>query len=107
MAEAYPGSDSSSVSSSDNEENWLNKPGDEGEEEEQENVSVVSLFDDSVFPDAVSMVACCKMKHGFDFIAVRDRLGLDFHGCVKLVNLGELALGLLWHSIGHVADPGR
>jgi protein arginine N-methyltransferase 3 len=35
------------------------------------------------------MLAYCKDKFGFDFIGVRDRLGLDFHGCVKLINLGE------------------
>ena len=100
MAEAYPHSGSSSVSSSDNEEDWMNKPGDEDEDEEQESVSVVSLFDDAVFPDAPSMVAYCKEKFGFDFLAVRDRLGLDFHGCVRLVNLGELVLDSLWNCIG-------
>jgi protein arginine N-methyltransferase 3 len=89
MTEAFPRSDSESVSSSDNEDNWLNKPGDEDEDDEQEQVSIVSLFDDKVFPDAPSMLAYCKDKFGFDFLAVRDRLGLDFHGCVKLINLGE------------------
>jgi protein arginine N-methyltransferase 3 len=89
MTEAFPRSDSESVSSSDNEDNWLNKPGDEDEDDEQEQVSIVSLFDDKVFPDAPSMLAYCKDKFGFDFLAVRDRLSLDFHGCVKLINLGE------------------
>jgi protein arginine N-methyltransferase 3 len=90
MAEAYPRSDSESVSSSDNEENWLNKPAAEDEEDDdQEQVSIVSLLDDKVFPDAPAMLAYCKDKFGFDFIGVRDRLGLDFHGCVKLINLGE------------------
>lgn len=88
MTEAFPRSDSESVSSSDNEDNWLNKPGDE-EDDEQEQVSIISLFDDKVFPDAPSMLAYCKDKFGFDFLAVRDRLGLDFHGCVRLINLGE------------------
>jgi type I protein arginine methyltransferase len=96
MAEAYPRSDSESVSSSDNEENWLNKPGAESEEDdEQEQVSIVSLLDDKVFPDAPAMLAYCKEKFGFDFIGVRDRLGLDFHGCVKLINLGESLTFLL------------
>jgi protein arginine N-methyltransferase 3 len=90
MAEAYPRSDSESVSSSDNEENWLNKPGaEDDEDDEQEQVTIVSLLDDKVFPDAPAMLAYCKDKFGFDFIGVRDRLGLDFHGCVKLINLGE------------------
>ncbi|KAL2185360.1 S-adenosyl-L-methionine-dependent methyltransferase [Thermothelomyces heterothallicus CBS 203.75] len=85
MAEAYPRSDSSSGSSSDNDEDWLDKPGEE-DEDDQEQVSVVSLFDDRVFPDAPSMLAYCKDKFGFDFLAVRDSLGLDFHGCVRLIN---------------------
>ncbi|KAL2170033.1 hypothetical protein VTG60DRAFT_5373 [Thermothelomyces hinnuleus] len=85
MAEAYPRSDSSSGSSSDNDEDWLNKPGEE-DEDDQEQVSVISLFDDRVFPDAPSMLAYCKDKFAFDFLAVRDSLGLDFHGCVRLVN---------------------
>ncbi|KAG4221567.1 hypothetical protein PC116_g29957, partial [Phytophthora cactorum] len=34
----------------------------------------------------MSMLAHCKEKHGFDFLGVRQRLQLDFHGCVKLVN---------------------
>src|SRR5262245_17842948 len=88
MAEAYPRSDSESVSSSDNEEDWLNKPGEEDDDEEQEQVSVVSLLDDKVFPDAPSMLAHCKNKFGFDFVGTRDRLGLDFHGSVRLINFG-------------------
>jgi protein arginine N-methyltransferase 3 len=88
MAEAYPRSDSESVSSSDNEEDWLNKPCEE-DEDDQEQVSVVSLLDEKVFPDAPAMLAYCKDKFGFDFLAVRDRLGLDFLGCVRLINLGE------------------
>ncbi|KAL2127742.1 hypothetical protein VTI74DRAFT_10239 [Chaetomium olivicolor] len=86
MAEAYPRSDSDSVSSSDNEDHWLDRPGEEDDDEEQEQVAVMSLFDEKVFPDALSMLAYCKDKFGFDFLAVRDRLGLDFHGCVKLIN---------------------
>jgi protein arginine N-methyltransferase 3 len=89
MAEAYPRSDSESISSSENDEDWLNKPGEEDEDEEQEQVSVVSLLDDKVFPDALSMLAYCKDKFGFDFLGVRDRLSLDFHGCVKLINFGK------------------
>lgn len=95
MAEAYPhSSDGESVSSSDNEESWLDNndaaAGDESADDgEQEQVEIVSLLDDSVFPDAPAMLAHCKAKAGFDFLAVRDRLGLDFHGCVRLINFGE------------------
>ncbi|EAQ83906.1 hypothetical protein CHGG_10310 [Chaetomium globosum CBS 148.51] len=92
MTEAFPRSDSESGSSSDNEDHWLNKPGDEDEDDEQEQVSIISLFDDKVFSDAPSMLAYCKDKFGFDFLAVRDRLSLDFHGCVKLINLVRKAV---------------
>lgn len=89
MTEAYPHPDSlTSGSSSDNDEDWLSKPGEE-DEDDQEEISVVSLFDDKTFPDASSMLAYCKDKFGFDFLGVRDSLGLDFHGCVKLINFGE------------------
>jgi protein arginine N-methyltransferase 3 len=91
MTEAYPRSDSGSVSSSDNDEDWLNKPGDEDEDDEQEEVTVVSLFDEKTFPGALPMLAYCKDSFGFDFLAVRDRLGLDFHGCVRLINFGEFS----------------
>ncbi|KAL2015743.1 hypothetical protein VTK56DRAFT_4890 [Thermocarpiscus australiensis] len=87
MAEAYlRASDSESISSSDNEEDWLNNDAQADDDEEQEQIQVVSLLDDRVFPDAVSMLAHCKDRFGFDFVGVRDRLGLDFHGCVKLIN---------------------
>ncbi|KAK3304498.1 S-adenosyl-L-methionine-dependent methyltransferase [Chaetomium strumarium] len=86
MAEAYPRSDSGSVSTSDNDEDWLTKPADEDEDDEQEVVSVVSLLDDKTFADALPMLAYCKESFGFDFLGVRDRLGLDFHGCVRLIN---------------------
>ncbi|KAH8888168.1 S-adenosyl-L-methionine-dependent methyltransferase [Thozetella sp. PMI_491] len=56
------------------------------EDDEEENLAVLSLLDDRVFPDASSMLAYCKEKHGLDFLAIRDRLALDFHGCVKLIN---------------------
>ncbi|KAK4040558.1 S-adenosyl-L-methionine-dependent methyltransferase [Parachaetomium inaequale] len=108
MAEAYPRSDSESVSSSDNEEDWLNKPGEE-DEDDQEQVSVVSLFDEKVFSDAPAMLAHCKDKFGFDFLAVRDRLGLDFLGCVRLINLvrGSVKEGAALPeqiTAGHLAD---
>lgn len=52
----------------------------------EETVEIVSLLDDKVFPDAVSMLEYCKDKYGFDFVATRDRLSLDFYGSIKLVN---------------------
>jgi len=82
--EARSDSDISDVS---DEQEWLNEDDDEGDEE---TVQVISLLDDRVFPDAMSMVSYCKEKYGFDFLAVRDRLQLDFHGTVKLINFSEL-----------------
>ncbi|KAI2611570.1 S-adenosyl-L-methionine-dependent methyltransferase [Hypoxylon fragiforme] len=76
-----------SESSSDSEdsrgegEDWS-----DAEEDEEETQEVISLLDDRVFPDVMSMLAHCREKYGFDFLGVRQRLQLDFHGCVKLVN---------------------
>ncbi|KAK3343970.1 S-adenosyl-L-methionine-dependent methyltransferase [Lasiosphaeria hispida] len=83
MSESYPRSDSE-VSTSGDEAEWLdtNNSGDE----QEEAPAVISLVDDRVFPDAVSMLEYCKAERGLDFLAVRDRLGLDFHGMVKLIS---------------------
>ena len=75
----------SSRSESSDEEGWV----DANPQDDEEPQTVVSLLDDQVFPDVPSMIAYCKEKHNFDFIAVRDRLGLDFYGSVKLVNFSE------------------
>ncbi|KAI0456025.1 S-adenosyl-L-methionine-dependent methyltransferase [Xylaria acuta] len=75
-----PLSDSESDGSRD-EEGW-----NDVEEDEEETQEVISLLDDRVFPDVISMLTYCKDKHNFDFLGVRQRLQLDFHGCVKLVN---------------------
>ncbi|KAI1110134.1 S-adenosyl-L-methionine-dependent methyltransferase [Nemania sp. NC0429] len=74
-------SDSESDDSRDDEEGW-----NDVEEDDEETSEVISLLDDRVFPDVISMLAHCKDKHSFDFLGVRQRLQLDFHGCVKLVN---------------------
>ncbi|RYO92401.1 hypothetical protein DL766_000371 [Monosporascus sp. MC13-8B] len=76
-----PISDSESSDSRDDDEGW-----DDVEADEEETQEVISLLDDRVFPDVASMLAHCRDKHGFDFLAVRQRLQLDFHGSVKLVN---------------------
>jgi protein arginine N-methyltransferase 3 len=47
----------------------------EDAEQDQEDVKIISLFDDTVFPDAISMIEHCKTKHLFDFIAVLKNLG--------------------------------
>lgn len=75
-----PVSDSESSDSREDEEGWNDV------EEDEETQEVISLLDDRVFPDVVTMLAHCKEAHKFDFLALRQRLKLDFHGCVKLVN---------------------
>lgn len=66
-------------------------------DDEVESLEIVSFFDDKVFPDAASMLAHCKDKHSFDFVATRDRLGLDFYGSIKLVNYGSCGSSRLGH----------
>lgn len=91
MASLKPGrstdpiSDSESSDSREGEsEGW-----DDVEQDEEETQQVISLLDDKVFSDVLSMLEYCKEKYSFDFLAVRQRLQLDFHGCVKLVNYSE------------------
>jgi len=122
MAEAYPvPSDVDSVSSSDNEECWLdaacaprldkaaegrktenkgkdrlitgnysdwNSEEDDDEDAEEEQVQIKSFFDDAIYSNVKDMVSAMESQFGFDFLAVRDRLGLDFYGCVRLINFG-------------------
>lgn len=76
-----PISDSESSDSREDDEGW-----NDVEEDDDETQEVISLLDDGVFPDVTSMLSHCKEKHGFDFLAIRQRLQLDFHGSVKLVN---------------------
>lgn len=54
----------------------------------EEQPPVVSLLDNEVFPDVLSMLTYCREKYSFDFLGVRQELGLDddFHGTVKLIN---------------------
>lgn len=70
------------ASGSEGSEGWDDV--DEGVDEE--SLEIVSLLDDKVFPDAQSMLEHLKTSFNFDFVAVRDRLGLDFYGSIKLVN---------------------
>ncbi|KAI1213676.1 S-adenosyl-L-methionine-dependent methyltransferase [Annulohypoxylon truncatum] len=79
-AERRPPPSESDDSDSRDGEDWSDA------EDEEETQEVISLLDDRVFPDVMSMLAHCKDKHGFDFLGVRQRLQLDFYGCIKLVN---------------------
>ena len=49
------------------EEDW------EDAEPDREEIQVVSLFDDTLFPTAKSMLDYCKERYKFDFISIRDR----------------------------------
>lgn len=70
-------------------------------DDELEGLEIVSLFDEKVFPDAASMLAYCKDKHNFDFVATRDRIGLDFYGSIKLVNFSMSRLPPTDKAKGH------
>jgi len=82
----------SSLSESESEADGLDDIDDAGWEDvepDEESMTVVSLFDSATFPDLDSMFAYCREKYDFDFMATRARLGLDFHGAVKLCNFSE------------------
>lgn len=74
-------------------------------DDEQEALEIVSLFDDKVFPDAASMLNYCKDKFNFDFVAARDRLGLDFYGSIKLVNFGMSSIPAAEHAEQRLTAP--
>ncbi|KAK1832104.1 S-adenosyl-L-methionine-dependent methyltransferase [Podospora conica] len=92
MSESYPISDSASSSSGDEAEWRAVANGDTTDGEEEEPPAIISLVDDRVFTDPVAALEHCKAKSGLDFLATRDRLGLDFHGMVKLINLVRQAV---------------
>ncbi|KAK3946220.1 p115 like vesicle tethering protein [Diplogelasinospora grovesii] len=74
------------ISDDEEEEEGEDSADEEDDDEELETLAVISLVDDRVFPDAMSMLTYCKSEHSLDFLGIRDRLGLDFHGTVKLIN---------------------
>ncbi|KAK2070901.1 hypothetical protein P8C59_005363 [Phyllachora maydis] len=80
---ADKGDDDASGADLSEEDGWQDANPDEDVEDE---VAVISLVDDRVFPNALQMIEHCKANHSLDFLAIRDRLGLDFHGTVKLIN---------------------
>jgi protein arginine N-methyltransferase 3 len=73
-------SETSDILDSKDDEGW------EDAEPDQEEIPFISLLDDEVFMDIQSMLSHCKEKYGFDFLEVRQRLGLDFYDNIKLVN---------------------
>lgn len=70
MASDTSSSEFDSLNPREDDEGW------EDQEDDREQLRVVSLFDEEVFPDAGSMVAACKQKHGFDFVETQKKLGV-------------------------------
>ncbi|TPX66999.1 hypothetical protein SpCBS45565_g04114 [Spizellomyces sp. 'palustris'] len=48
--------------------------------------ATMCLFDECVFPSAFDAYEHMKNDHHFDLREVRDELGLDFYGSIKLIN---------------------
>lgn len=63
---------------------------DEGEwldlESDEESVPITSFFTTQTFPTVIAMLEDSSKNHGFDFGNYVQKLQLDFHGAVKLVN---------------------
>jgi protein arginine N-methyltransferase 3 len=73
-------SEASDILDLKNDEGW------EDAEPDQEEEAFISLLDDEVFPDLMSMLDHCRRKYNFDFLEIRQRLTQDFYDNVKLVN---------------------
>lgn len=91
MLESVPGTEGyvPSESGSSEASDILDLKDDEGWEDAEPDVEqeqFISLLDDEVFSDINSMLEHCKVKHNFDFLAIRQKFALDFYGNIKLVN---------------------
>ena len=76
---------------SESEESEINEDeeGDEDEgdeEEEEEDEDVLCLFCTSRFSSPSAALHHCSVDHGFDLARLRERLGLDFYDCMRLIN---------------------
>lgn len=79
-AASSSGSETSDILDLKNDEGW------EDAEPDEEQQTFVSLFDGENFTDINSLLDYTKKQHNFDFLAVRQKLSLDFYGTIKLVN---------------------
>ena len=63
---------------------------DEGEwldlESDEESIPITSFFSTQTFPTVAAMLEDSSKNHGFNFADHVQKLQLDFHGAVKLVN---------------------
>lgn len=60
----------------------------EDAEPDEEQVSIVSLFDDEVFPDVKSLLEHCRQKYDFDLLRVRKELGVYVFRFLIYMGLG-------------------
>jgi type I protein arginine methyltransferase len=77
---SYGSSEASDVLDMKDDEGW------EDAEPDVENETFISLLDDEVFTDLMSMLNHCKDKYNFDFLQLKRKLAFDFYDSVKLVN---------------------
>ncbi|CAN0484394.1 unnamed protein product [Ectocarpus sp. 12 AP-2014] len=59
---------------------------DEWSDWEDEDIPARSLFEDKLLPSAKEALKYDSDTYNFDLFVLRTKLGLDFYGCVKLVN---------------------
>ena len=89
MSTPVPSNEKYASSSSSENSDILDLKDDDGWEDaepDEEETQFISLMDDEVFTDIHQMLKYCNEKYSFDFLALRQRLGLDFYGNIKLVN---------------------
>ncbi|KAJ3498524.1 hypothetical protein NLG97_g1053 [Lecanicillium saksenae] len=55
-------------------------------EPDEEQITFVSLFGTETFSSIDDLLAHSKTQHGFDLVATMNRLGLEFHDAIKLIN---------------------
>ncbi|KAI7858484.1 S-adenosyl-L-methionine-dependent methyltransferase [Circinella umbellata] len=78
---AYAPSDYTASEIDPQEETW-----DEWERESQYDSDPKCLFCPDVFDLPEDAFHHCKEVHGFDFLAVKRSLGLDFYKCIRMIN---------------------
>lgn len=69
-------SDENSVSSASDPLDTRDDEGWEDASADEESIEVKGLFSDEIFPSAQSMIANAKEKFGFDFLGIRNNLGV-------------------------------
>ncbi|CAN0115742.1 unnamed protein product [Scytosiphon promiscuus] len=78
---------------------------DEWSDWEEEDVPARSLFEEKVLPSAKEALKYDNDTYDFDLLAIRTKLGLDFYGCVKLVNFVRTEVASAESDGGSGGDP--